>query len=493
MISAFFFQFIVLSIYYLIIFLFSLYALHRLFIIFLYKKHYKKSSFKIIELKKDDPNLPFVTVQIPIYNEFYVAKRIIRAVNKLSYPKNKLEIQILDDSTDETSEIIKKEIQNNKKTDHKIFYYHRIRRLDFKAGALREGLKHAKGEVIAIFDADFLPDKNFLLKTVGYFNEPKVSIVQTRWTYLNSQSSIVTKSQQIILDAHFQIEHTARAFSRRFLNFNGTAGLLRTSAILEVGNWQGDTLTEDLDLSYRMQLKGYRIVYLPFVECLSELPENIASLKAQQSRWSQGSIQVAKKLLLPIMRSSFSLKIKLEVLMHLCAPLAYIGSFLLTIVMPIIAFTIRDVNKQYLKSLDITLAVLMLISLSTYYLYAQKELKNLEKKSFRSLPFMFSMGMVFCVSSSWAILKGFFGKKINFVRTPKYNFTNFKKNIVKSDAKKYQTKVNLFLECIEILFAILLNVSFYFIIVDGDWLRLPLFAILIYGFNCNLYLNFYYR
>ena len=477
-------------IYYLLILFFALYSLHRFFIIFLYVKHYKKSAHEVLELKENDRKLPFVTIQIPIYNEFYVAKRIIETVVQLSYPKHKLDIQILDDSTDETSDIIKQEMRRWNKNGLQIFYYHRTNRTDFKAGALKEGLKHAKGEIIALFDADFLPAKDFLLKTVGYFRDPKVGVLQTRWTYLNAQNSIITKSQCITLDAHFQLEHTARAFSGRFLNFNGTAGLLRKSAILEVGNWQGDTLTEDLDISYRMQLQGYQVIYLPFVECLSELPESMMSLKNQQARWTQGSIQVAKKLFIPIVRSPFSWKIKLEALIHLCAPIAYIGSFLLSVLMPILFLLVPDVKKLHFVWPEISLSILLVISLGTYYLYAQKELKKSWAIGLKNLPSLLSMGAVFCIVNSWAALKGIFSKKYEFVRTPKYNYGG---DSAKVKAKKYCLQTNYFLNGIEIIFLSWLNISFYFVLMNGDWLRLPLYAILLWGFNYNFYLILFHK
>ncbi len=452
-------------------------------------KHYKKASHKVIELKKSDQMLPFVTIQIPIYNEFYVAKRIIGTVAQLLYPKNKFEIQILDDSTDETSNIIKEEISRWKKNGLKIFYYHRTNRADFKAGALREGLKHARGEILALLDADFLPNKDFLLKTVGYFRDPKVAIIQTRWAYLNPKVSIITKSQYMTLDAHFQLEHTARAFSGRFLNFNGTAGLLRKSIILEAGNWQGDTLTEDLDISYRIQLLGYQIIYLPFVECLSELPENMRSLKNQQARWTQGSIQVAKKLFFPLLRSSFSFKIKLEALVHLCAPISYVVSFSLSIMMSILFLWLAEERKPSAWP-EISLSVLLVISFGFYYSYAQRELKKSWKVALKSLPSLLSIGAVFCIVNSWAGLKGFFYEKDEFIRTPKYNYGG---ESAKEKVKRYTLQKHYLMEGVEIVFAIWLNLSFYFVLMNADWLRLPLFMILLWGFNYNLYLILFHK
>ena len=485
-----FFELVSLASYYGLLSFLTLYSLHRFWIIFLYIKYYKKSPPRRIQLSHTSPNLPFVTVQIPVYNEYYVVKRVIHAVENLSYPENKIEIQILDDSTDETSEIIKNEVSRIQKKGKQILHHRRQERSAFKAGALKEGLKLARGDIVAIFDADFLPDRDFLLKTVGYFQDPKVGVVQTRWAYINAKNSILTKSQYLTLDAHFQLEHTARALAGRFVNFNGTAGLLRKSAIEDAGNWQGDTLTEDLDLSYRMQLKGYRIVYLPFVECMSELPENITSLKNQQFRWTRGSIQVAKKLLALVLRSSLPLKVKLEACAHLCAPVTYLAAMLLAMLIPLILIaqsSYRDIFKMH----EFIFSVIFIISLGTYYLYTQIELTSDWKKSIQTLPFIFFMGVVLCVGNSWAVLKALWGSKGEFVRTPKYDLG--KKSKAYQGKDRYSPQLNQVMFGVEALFAIWLNMSLYFMITNQDWANTPFFMILIFGFNYNLYLSFSYR
>ena len=485
-----FFPLVFLVFYYGLISFLTLYSLHRFWIIFLYIKYYKRSPPRRIQLSNASRNLPFVTVQIPVYNEVYVVKRVLHAVENLSYPKNKLEIQILDDSTDETSEIIKDEVKRIQKKGKQILHHRRKERSNFKAGALKEGLKLAQGEIVAIFDADFLPDRDFLLKTVGYLQDPKVGVVQTRWAYINAKSSILTKSQYLTLDAHFQLEHTARAMAGCFMNFNGTAGLLRKSAIEDAGNWQGDTLTEDLDLSYRMQLKGYRIVYLPFVECMSELPENITSLKNQQSRWTQGSIQVAKKLLALVLKSSLPLRIKLEAFAHLCAPVTYLAALLLSILIPLILIT-QSPYRSIFKTEEFMLYIVFIMSLSTYYLYAQIELTSDWKKSIQTLPFIFFMGVVLCVGNSWAILKALWGNKGEFLRTPKYDLRKRLRAYQKKE--RYSPRLNQVLLGVEILFAIWLNMSIYFMITSQDWPITPFYTILLFGFNYNLYLSFSYR
>ena len=351
--------------YYVCLIILSGYAAHRIFIIFLYKKYYKNKPPKPKRVQIDDPSLPMVTIQIPLYNEVFVVRRILRSVAKIKYPREKLQIQILDDSTDKTRSIAESEVRRMIK-GLDIKYYHRDIRNGFKAGALREGLRKAKGEIIAIFDADFLPNEDFLLKTVAYFGDKRVGIIQTRWSYLNSTNSILTRIQKILLDAHFQLEHTARAYSGRFVNFNGTAGLLRKSAILEAGGWQDDTLTEDLDISYRMQLKNYRIVYLPFVECLSELPSSLAAFKRQQFRWTKGSIQVAKKLFFPLTKAELPIKVKIEALMHLCAPMAYVLLFVLSLILPLLVTKVVYLVDAGIEYKLISFMSLFLITISSY-------------------------------------------------------------------------------------------------------------------------------
>ncbi|WP_306413696.1 cellulose synthase family protein [Cecembia lonarensis] len=243
----------------------------------------------------DPLDLPKVTVQLPVYNEKYVIDRLIEAVAELEYPKDKLEIQILDDSTDETSLIIQKKIKGFPEIDFQ--YIHRKDRAGFKAGALKHGLASAKGELIAIFDADFVPDTTFLMKTVGFFVDEEVGLVQSRWTHLNEGYSLLTRLQAFALDAHFMVEQIGRNAQGAFINFNGTGGIWRRACILDAGNWEDDTLTEDLDLSYRAQKKGWEFIYRPDIESPAELPPVMSAIKSQQFRWTKGGAECAKKTL----------------------------------------------------------------------------------------------------------------------------------------------------------------------------------------------------
>src|SRR5262249_18684844 len=246
---------------------------------------------------------PVVTVQLPIYNEMYVVERLIDAVCQIDYPRDKFEVQVLDDSTDETRQIARAMVERCRNQGIDIHYLHRDIRTGFKAGALAHGLKSAKGQFIAIFDADFIPSREILFKTIDQFTNPEIGMVQVRWGHINSEYSLLTKIQSIMLDGHFVIEHTARNRSGRFFNFNGTAGIWRREAIETSGGWQHDTLTEDLDLSYRAQMRGWKFMFVPDVVAPAEVPVEINSFKSQQHRWAKGSIQTARKILPLVLKS----------------------------------------------------------------------------------------------------------------------------------------------------------------------------------------------
>jgi cellulose synthase/poly-beta-1,6-N-acetylglucosamine synthase-like glycosyltransferase len=293
---------------------------HRYLLIYLYKKH-KKELPQIKPLKEPYPT---VTIQLPIYNEPNVVSRLIESITKLDYPKDKLEIQILDDSADETQKTTKEIVEKYKKEKFNINYIHRTNRKGFKAGALQDGLKTSIGEFVAIFDADFIPKPDFLKKLLPYFSSDDIGMVQARWGHTNRKYSLLTKIQAVILDGHFLIEHTARNRSGRFFNFNGTAGIWRKKAIESSGGWQGDTLTEDMDLSYRAQISGWKFIFVPDVVTPAELPIDVNSFKIQQGRWAKGTIQVAKKLIVTIIKSKTPLKAKLEAVFHLTSNFSYL-------------------------------------------------------------------------------------------------------------------------------------------------------------------------
>jgi len=306
-----------------------LYGFHRYLLIFLYYRHRHKHPSPQGHFQ----DLPSVTVQLPMYNEEFVAARVIQATSALDYPRDKLQIQVLDDSTDPTAAIASECVRRLSQAGHNICYLHRSDRTGFKAGALAAGMSAATGEFIAIFDADFVPEPDFLLRTIHYFTDRSVGIVQTRWGHINRDSSLLTKGQAMFLDGHFIIEHGARNRSGRFMAFNGTAGIWRRSCIADAGGWQYDTLTEDLDLSYRAQLRGWKFVYLPQMVSPAELPPQVNAFKVQQFRWAKGAVQTAKKMLPSVFRADLPLKIKIEAFFQLTNWVVFPAMVLLTVLL----------------------------------------------------------------------------------------------------------------------------------------------------------------
>jgi len=317
----------VIGFYFLLFFFLSIFGFHRSILVWRYY-HMRKLR---PALRRMDP-LPAVTIQLPVYNEAYVVERLITAVSRIDYPKDLLHIQVLDDSTDETSVIAETLVRELTAQGLDICYIHRSHRQGFKAGALANGLACAKGEFVAVFDADFIPTPGFLKDTIHYFRDDNVGMVQARWDYINRNYSLLTRIQAILLDGHFTMEHGSRFRSGLFFNFNGTAGLWRKSCIEDAGGWQHDTLTEDLDLSYRAQLKGWQFVYAPNVTVWSEIPVEMNAFKSQQHRWAKGSAQTAKKLLGPIIKAPIPLKVKVEAVFHLTSNFAYLCMTMLSII-----------------------------------------------------------------------------------------------------------------------------------------------------------------
>ena len=311
---------LLLGLYFSILSLLAIYGVHRSFLVYLYMKHRNRAPAR----SSTSHPLPPVTVQLPIFDEMYVAERLIDAVCKLDYPRELLEIQVLDDSIDETRQIAEAAVYRHVAEGIDIRYLHRDDRRGFKAGALEAGLKIARGQLIAVFDADFTPSPDFLRRTIPVFADPAVGMVQARWGHLNSDYSLLTRIQSIFLDGHFVLEHGGRYRAGLFFNFNGTAGVWRRAAIDSAGGWQDDTLTEDLDLSYRAQLVGWKFVFLQELESLAELPVEMNAFKTQQRRWAKGSVQTCRKLLPLILRSTLPLRVKTEAFFHLSANFNYL-------------------------------------------------------------------------------------------------------------------------------------------------------------------------
>jgi cellulose synthase/poly-beta-1,6-N-acetylglucosamine synthase-like glycosyltransferase len=369
---------------------------------------------------RDKTHTPRVTVQLPIYNELYVSERLIDAVCALNYPKNKLEIQVLDDSTDRTTEICRTRVKYFQKQGFDIKYLHRTDRKGFKAGALREGLQYANGELFAIFDADFVPGPNFLSRTVPLFKDGKVGMVQTRWEHLNEEYSLLTRAQAFGLAGHFVVEQSGRNSAGYFINFNGTAGVWRKTCIEDAGNWEADTLTEDLDLSYRAQLRGWKFLFLNDVVTPSELPAEINSLKSQQYRWTKGAVETARKILPKLWKSKLPLKLKIHSTFHLTSNFVY--PFILVLALLNLPLVLIKNNVPESKVYFVIFAFFVLSFWASFIFYAisQKTLYHDWKKRLMLFPVFMSGSMGFSINNTRAVIAGLLNLRTPFIRTPKY-------------------------------------------------------------------------
>ncbi len=382
----------------------------------------KLDKEQLIEFYKNNgmKRLPKITTQIPVYNEINVIERVIDSVCSMNYPKNKHEIQVLDDSTDGCKEISQKLVKKYQKLGYNITFHHRTNRKDFKAGALNEGIKRTNSQFLAIFDTDFIPPKDFLIRTIPYFlMDNKICLTQARWGHLNPNESFLTKALSVSIDGHFIIEQSARCWGNMFLNFNGTAGVWRKKAIDEAGGWQGCTLTEDMDLSYRAQLKGWKAKFLYDVIVPAEIPADINSLKVQQYRWAKGSIQTAIKLLPSVLKSEYPKRIKLQALLHMTHYLIH-PLIILTALFsaPLLAFYPISLSNAQLIPI---LALIGTSSLAPFimYLISQKTFYKDWLKRSLILPFLIAIGVGIAVNNSFAVGSALLGKKGEFVRTPK--------------------------------------------------------------------------
>ncbi|HUB27499.1 MAG TPA: glycosyltransferase [Tepidisphaeraceae bacterium] len=441
----------------------AIYGFHRYVLVYLYLK-YKHEGYLP---KSRFDTLPKITVQLPMFNEHSVAERIIRATCAIDYPRDRLEIQVLDDSTDESAEIARKTCQEMAKAGVNIQFIHRDNRVGYKAGALAEGMKTASGEFLAIFDADFVPPCDILHNVVDYFTDDKIGMVQVRWDHLNRDASLLTKSQAIFLDGHFVIEHTARNRSGRFMHFNGTAGVWRRNCIDDAGGWHHDTLTEDLDLSYRAQLKGWQFVYLPQFCAPAELPPEMIGFKQQAHRWTKGSMQTCIKLLPRILKSRLPLHVKTEAFFHLTNTIVYVLMVILTILMyPCFLSLYSPFNhfsgtwSQYLFTTS--LFVLATCSTSTFFVFGQKELFGSEGgwKTVYYMPILMALGVGVSLNNCKAVCEAIWGairgrQSAVFVRTQKYGTSGHHGKVW--GAKSLYTLKRLALPIVEIAFGIYMS------------------------------------
>ncbi|MDA9235217.1 MAG: glycosyltransferase family 2 protein [Polaribacter sp.] len=482
-------QYITITIYSISLILIFLYALAQLNLLFNYLSAQKKEdNSPQFDLSKSE-EVPFVTIQLPVFNEMYVMERLLENIVKLKYPKEKLEIQVLDDSTDESVETTALQIKKLQEQGIDIQHICRTNRQGFKAGALKEGLKTTKGEIIAIFDADFLPEEDWLLKTVPYFKDEKIGVVQTRWGHINRNYSTLTKIQAFALDAHFTLEQVGRNSKGHFINFNGTAGLWRKECIYDAGNWEGDTLTEDLDLSYRAQLKKWEFKYLENVETPAELPVIISAARSQQFRWNKGGAENFQKMTKRVLKAKeLPLKTKIHSVLHLLNSSMFLNVFIVAI----LSIPMLYIKNEYahLKNYFYMMSFFVISSLIFFICYWQMYKRMYGGGFVKFLNFIgmfftfFSIAMGFSLHNSIAVLEGHFGKKSEFVRTPKFNIKTLKDGWKNNKYIKKKPSVNVIVEGILVLY-FAFGMYSAFIVGDqgGDFGLFPFHLMLFIGFG----------
>jgi cellulose synthase/poly-beta-1,6-N-acetylglucosamine synthase-like glycosyltransferase len=465
--------------YFVVLILLAGYGAHRYILVYLYYKHKDRRT---VDPTAHFDKLPRITVQLPIFNEQYVVERLLDAICKLKYPREKLEIQVLDDSTDETVGVARDLVERYAELGNPITYHHRTNRAGFKAGALAEGLKTAKGEFVAIFDADFTPPEDFLLLTIHHFTDPKIGMVQTRWTHINRSYSFLTQVEAILLDGHFVLEHSGRARSGVFFNFNGTAGVWRRKTIDEAGGWQHDTLTEDTDLSYRAQLKGWKFIYLQDVECPAELPVEMTAFKTQQARWAKGLIQTGKKILPRVLGSDAPWHTKVEAWYHLTANISYPLMIVLSVLL-LPAMIIRFYQGWFqMLYIDLPLFMASTFSISSFYLVSQREL--FPKSWFKSLlylPFLMALGIGLTITNTKAVLEALIGKQSAFARTPKYRVESKKDKV---GITKYRKRLG-WVPWIELLIGTYFAVTVYYAVQNENYITVPFLILFVIGYWCT--------
>lgn len=452
----------------------SAYGIHRYVIIYLFLKNRRRAVVPAGHFEQ----LPKVTMQLPIFNEVYVVERLLKSVSEIDYPRELLQIQVLDDSTDETRELTASCVENLRSRGFNVELIHRVDRTGFKAGALETGLASAESDFVCILDADFVPQPDLLRKTIHFFTDPKVGMIQTRWGHLNRGYSLLTRVQAMFLDGHLLLEQTARSRSGRFFNFNGTAGLWRRSCIDEAGGWQHDTLTEDLDLSYRAQLAGWKFIFLSDVITPAELPVDMNGFKSQQHRWTKGSVQTCKKLLPTIWRSHLPLTIKVEATAHLTSNFAYL---LLACLCVLLHPSSGGPQAGWVRMLLVDVPIFMTasVSVAVFYICAQRELHpRTWMKEILLLPCLLALGVGLSLNNARAVLEAVFNHKSDFARTPKYGIER------KSQpwrSCKYMPLKSL-LPIAEMAFALYFSYFVWFAIQHGQFISVPFLAMFQVGF-----------
>ncbi len=469
----------------------SVYGLHRYETMRRYRK-YRKNLPESAPRRFEQ--LPTVTIQLPLFNERFVVQRLLEEIVKVEYPRDLLQIQVLDDSTDETHPYTERLCNEYRAAGFPIEYKHRTNRHGYKAGALQEGLETATGELIAIFDADFVPPQDFLTRTVHFFVDPGVGVVQTRWSYLNKEFNILTQVEAMLLDGHFVLEHGARCGSGLFFNFNGTAGVLRRKMIDDAGGWQHETLTEDSDLSYRAQLNGWRFVYVPGLDCPSELPVETYGFQVQQARWAKGLTQVAKKLLPRILKADLPLRVKVEAFMHLTPNISYPLMIVVSMLMLPVMIIRFYMGVFQMVLIDMPLIVASFWSISAFYLYAQRELyPKTWWKSIAFLPMLMAAGVALTVSNTKGVIEALLGIQTSFARTAKYAIGTQKMKVQSATYRRRSGALPLVEIAIGGYFAYMVN----FAVETENYFAIPFLVLFVSGYlwaGCStLYQEFRYQ
>ncbi|MFL6194634.1 MAG: cellulose synthase family protein [Thermoanaerobaculia bacterium] len=475
-----------LAIYYSVLVVLSFFGLHRLMLVFIYLRT-RGRSLPAAEPPSDPKLWPVVTVQLPLYNEMYVAERLIDAVCRLDYPAGRLEVQVLDDSTDETTGIVARVVAAWRERGVDIHHLHRTDRSGFKAGALEAGLAVARGELLAIFDADFVPTADFLRRSVPYFlHNPRLALVQGRWDHINRGYSLLTRVEAILLDGHFMIEHSARNRSGRFFNFNGTAGIWRREAIESSGGWQHDTLTEDLDLSFRAQLQGWAFLYLPGLKVPSELPVDVNGFKSQQYRWAKGAVQTGRKLLGRVVRAPIPLRVKTEAVIHLANNLSYPLMVVLSVLIFPAMLLRRGTSATLLLLVDLPLFLSATVAVLTFYLMSQVAGNDDWKRDVRYLPALMAVGIGLSVNNARAVVSGLFRDGGTFHRTPKYRIERAGQDWT---AKRYRAGKDP-TRAVEALLALYFLGCTVYAAMAGMWMSIPFLYLFVQGYGYMAVLSY---
>jgi cellulose synthase/poly-beta-1,6-N-acetylglucosamine synthase-like glycosyltransferase len=465
--------------YFAVLLVLAMYGLHRSHLVFTVLRNRKKllaNKQGLAPLAREGlearTDLPHVTIQLPLYNEATVAERLLDHVSKIEYPRSRLEIQVLDDSTDETRALVRTHVETLAKTGLDIVYIHRVDRTGYKAGALDAGLKVAKGDLVAIFDADFLPQPDFLRALVPHFvSDPKVGMVQARWGHLNREHSLLTRVQALMLDGHHLVENTARAASGWLFNFSGTGGMWRKEAIQTAGGWQHDTLTEDLDLSYRAQLAGWKFVYRETVVTPAELPEDISAFRAQQYRWAKGTVQTARKLLSRVMTADLTLTQRIEAFFHLTPHFAYpLMVFLSVLLLPALIL-MPATNPTTMLMIDLPLCIGTTGSLAAFYCMAELAQGRRRRDAFRQLPALLALGAGLAPHLTKAVFEGLRSMAGEFVRTPKKG----------GAANRYHARADL--PMVEIALCLFSFASTVASVETGHWFATPFAMLFTFGYG----------